>query len=181
MERYTDSKGGTAMNQQSDQGTSAFLSQLRNERGWTQRQLAEQLSVTDKAVSRWETGRGLPDIQSLKSLSRLFHVTINEILAGQRLEPEERRAAAERNLEEALEQAERQSERQAATQVLMSLLSLLCLLISLKLFYNSGLAADVFQTSPSVLAGGELWNLADWARLFLLAGMTLFSLRGLGK
>lgn len=169
------------MNQKSDQGAGAFLSQLRNEKGWTQRELAERLSVTDKAVSRWETGRGLPDVQSLKNLSRLFHVTINEILAGQRLEPEERRTAAERNLEEALERAERQSEQQAATQVLMGLLSLLCLLISLKLFYNGALAADAFQTSPSVLAGGGLWNLADWLRLFLLAGMTLFSLRGLGK
>ena len=169
------------MNQKSEQGTGAFLSQLRSERGWTQRELAERLSVTDKAVSRWETGRGLPDIQSLKDLSRLFHVTIKEILTGQRLEPTERGTAAERNLEEALDRAERQSERQAAAQILMSLLSFVCLLISLKLFYNGALAADAFQTSPSVLAGGKLWNLADWLRLFLLAGMTLLSLRGLGN
>ena len=49
----------------------AFVAQLRREKGWTQRQLAERLFVSDKAVSKWETGAGLPDTALLVPLSEL--------------------------------------------------------------------------------------------------------------
>ena len=74
--------------------TGRFIAQLRKERGLTQQDLAEQLNVTDKAVSRWETGRGLPDADSLLRLSLFFNVTINELLMGRRS------AKAERTKEE---------------------------------------------------------------------------------
>ena len=64
--------------------TGKLISELRCERKMTQKDLAEQLSVTDKAISRWETGRGLPDADSMIALSAFFDVTINELLLGKR-------------------------------------------------------------------------------------------------
>lgn len=62
----------------------AFIKSLRAEKGLTQKELAEKLGCTDKAVSRWETGIGLPDASLLLSLSELFGVSVNELLNGER-------------------------------------------------------------------------------------------------
>ena len=48
--------------------TGTFIATLRKEQGLTQHQLAERLLVSDKAISRWETGRGLPDLDNLEAL-----------------------------------------------------------------------------------------------------------------
>ena len=66
------------------QKTGEFIKTLRKEKNMTQLQLAEKLGCTDKAVSRWETGKGLPDADMLLSLSKIFRVSVNEILLGER-------------------------------------------------------------------------------------------------
>lgn len=66
------------------QKTGAFIKALRKEHNFTQAELAQKLSCTDKAISRWETGKGLPDADMLLSLSGIFGVSINEILLGER-------------------------------------------------------------------------------------------------
>lgn len=48
--------------------TGRFIAELRKQKGFTQKELAEKLMVTDKAISRWETGKGLPDTSLLKPL-----------------------------------------------------------------------------------------------------------------
>lgn len=60
-----------------------LLSALRRERGMTQAQVARTLHVSVKAVSKWETGRGLPDVSLLGALSALFHIPAETLLAGQ--------------------------------------------------------------------------------------------------
>ncbi len=65
-----------------------FLAQLRKEKGITQIQLAEQLNVTDKAISRWETGKNYPDIEMFEKLSNVLDVSISELLEGKRIEKE---------------------------------------------------------------------------------------------
>lgn len=62
-----------------------FLAQLRKERNWTQKDLAEKCFVSDKAVSKWERGLSMPDIALLSPLSELLGVTIAELLRGERL------------------------------------------------------------------------------------------------
>ena len=62
----------------------AFIREQRLEKGWTQKQLAEQLTVTDKAVSRWERGLGFPDIQFLEPLARTLDVSMQELLSGKK-------------------------------------------------------------------------------------------------
>lgn len=69
------------------QTTGSFIATLRGERGLTQAELAEQLMVSDKAISRWETGRGLPDIENLEALARVLDISMAELLQGKRMDP----------------------------------------------------------------------------------------------
>ena len=59
---------------------------LREKRGYTQRQLAEKLLVSDKAVSKWETGKGLPDITLIEPLAAALGVSIVELLSGEHIQ-----------------------------------------------------------------------------------------------
>lgn len=61
------------------------LQELRKSRGMTQEELAEALYVSRTAISKWESGRGYPNIDSLRELSGFFSVTIDELLSGERL------------------------------------------------------------------------------------------------
>ena len=61
------------------------LQQLRKQKGWTQEELAELLFVSRPAVSKWESGRGHPGIESLKTISKLFSVSIDDLLSGEDL------------------------------------------------------------------------------------------------
>ena len=64
--------------------TGQFLQELRKEKGLTQEQLAEQLGVSRRTVSRWETGSNTPDLDILIELSDLYAVDLREILNGER-------------------------------------------------------------------------------------------------
>lgn len=55
---------------------------LRTDRGWSQEQMAEKLAVSRQAVTKWETGAGVPDIENLKSIAQLFGVTTDELVFG---------------------------------------------------------------------------------------------------
>ena len=61
------------------------LQELRKERGLTQEELAEALFVSRTAVSKWESGRGYPSIDSLKEISKYFSVSIDDLLSGEKL------------------------------------------------------------------------------------------------
>ena len=63
--------------------TGSSIKTLRERCGLTQAQLAEQLSVSDKTVSKWETARGLPDITLLEPLAAALHVSLPELLSGE--------------------------------------------------------------------------------------------------
>ena len=64
--------------------TGELIAALRKEKGWSQAELAERLGVTNKAVSRWETGRGYPDVELLPLVARELGITISELLEGER-------------------------------------------------------------------------------------------------
>ena len=65
--------------------TGRFIADLRREKQFTQAQLADAIHVSDKAVSRWETGRGFPDIENLEALSGCLDVSIAELIKGERI------------------------------------------------------------------------------------------------
>jgi len=76
----------------------AFLQALRKEQGLTQEQLGEKLHISSKTISRWETGTYMPPVEMLLALSDLYAVSMNELVAGERLTPEELPEKAEENL-----------------------------------------------------------------------------------
>jgi len=61
------------------------LQELRKQKGLTQEELAESLYVSRTAISKWESGRGYPNIDSLKAIASFFSVTVDELLSGDRL------------------------------------------------------------------------------------------------
>jgi transcriptional regulator with XRE-family HTH domain len=67
----------------------AFVAQLRREKGCTQKELAQQLLISDKAVSKWETGASLPDVTMLQPLAEQLGVTVTELLYARRMAPQE--------------------------------------------------------------------------------------------
>ena len=66
-----------------------FIASMRKEQGLSQKQLAERIDVTDKTISKWETGNRLPDASILLRLSQELHIDVNELLAGEAFSSEE--------------------------------------------------------------------------------------------
>ncbi|MDY4747426.1 MAG: helix-turn-helix transcriptional regulator [Candidatus Fimisoma sp.] len=79
-----------------------FLAELRKEQKLTQAELGEKLGVTNKTISRWETGNYMPPVEMLEELSNLYGLTINELLSGRKLTAEEYKDMAESNIRETL-------------------------------------------------------------------------------
>lgn len=76
----------------------AFISELRKERGLTQKELADKIGVSDKTVSKWETSRGIPDIAYMESLCTSLGITMNELISGERLSDDAYSKKAEENI-----------------------------------------------------------------------------------
>lgn len=66
-----------------------FIAQRRKEKNLTQAQLAEKLNITDRAVSKWETGKGMPDSSIMLDLCSVLDVSVNELLSGEMIEMKE--------------------------------------------------------------------------------------------
>ena len=98
--------------------TGTLIAARRKEKGLSQAELAERLHVTDKAVSRWETGRGMPAIDSLEPLAEVLGLSVSELLAGRALTPEELPKTAGGQLVESLKKNGRMVWRGAACAVL---------------------------------------------------------------
>ena len=62
-----------------------FISTCRKEKGLTQTQLAEKLNITNRAVSKWETGKSVPDAAIMLDLCEILDVSVNELLSGERI------------------------------------------------------------------------------------------------
>ena len=82
-----------------------IISRLRREQGLTQEALGQKLGVTNKTVSRWENGNYMPDIELLVPLGEALGVSVNELLAGERLTDEQFRKQADENLVEAVRES----------------------------------------------------------------------------
>ena len=75
-----------------------FILKLRKEKKMTQKELADKLNVTDRAVSHWENGRRLPDVVLYKTICELFDITVNELLSGEKIKKDEYQNKLEENI-----------------------------------------------------------------------------------
>lgn len=104
--------------------TGALIALLRKEKGLSQIELAEKLGVTNKAISRWETGRGYPDIESIPALCRLLGISVQELLDGER-HPEP--AKPEQAVDAVCHHAGRENRRQS--RIIIALAAVLTLAV----------------------------------------------------
>lgn len=94
-----------------------FIAERRRELGLKQQELAQKLNVTDKAVSRWENGRGFPDINTLEPLAEALGVSVVELMKSERLEEPLTPETADTALADTIEMAGRQTKQKRVMAV----------------------------------------------------------------
>ena len=78
--------------------TGKFIAAMRREKSMTQRQLADLIGISDKTVSKWETGKGMPEVSLMLPLCELLEISVNELLSGERLTSDDYQKKAEENI-----------------------------------------------------------------------------------
>ena len=78
--------------------TGKFIADMRKTQGLTQKELAEKLGLSDKTISKWECGNGMPDNSIMLELCDILHISVNELLSGERLSSENYSQKAEENI-----------------------------------------------------------------------------------
>lgn len=134
--------------------TGQFISDIRKEKGLTQRQMAEKIGVSDKAISRWETGRGMPDTSIMPDLCKVLDISINDLLSGQRLSSEDYCGKAEENMVELIKTNEdvKKRNKNAVAGTIIGLV-LLCLFIYLITIISGGVGMIIyFIDAPSLIS-----------------------------
>ncbi|MBQ8198221.1 MAG: helix-turn-helix transcriptional regulator [Lachnospiraceae bacterium] len=140
-----------------------FVSRLRKEQNMTQKELAERLGVTDKAVSKWERGLSFPDISLLEPLADTFDVSVMELLQGKRMPKEETISVelAQEVLDDSLRISDREIQRKHVISKsiillccvsLMLLISIILNIINLSVSPDSGtytpdLSSEAYETT----------------------------------
>lgn len=105
-----------------------FISERRRGAGFMQRQLAERLGVTDRAVSKWETGRAMPDSSIMLDLCRELKISVNDLLCGEVVTMENYNQKSEDNLLEMTKQKEEADKRLLHLEILVGLLCIIVML-----------------------------------------------------
>lgn len=106
-----------------------FIARKRKEHGLTQMQLAEKLSITDRAVSKWETGRSLPDAAIMPELCGLLKITVNDLLCGEIVSMENYNEQMEKALLEMVKQKETADRRLLTMEIVIGVISTMFLFV----------------------------------------------------
>ena len=107
-----------------------FIAECRKNKKLTQIQLAEKLNITDRAISKWETGNGMPDSSIMLDLCNELGISVNELLSGEMIEMKNYNESVEKNLLDMVKQKEENDKRLLRMEILMGILSILPLFIS---------------------------------------------------
>ena len=93
--------------------TGKFISETRKAQGLTQKQLADILEISDKTVSKWECGKGLPEVSLMLPLCSALNITVNDLLSGERVSKIEYINKAEENMMNLIKENEENKKRMA--------------------------------------------------------------------
>lgn len=96
-----------------------FIAAMRKEQSMTQRELADVLNISDKTVSKWECGNGLPDVALMLPLCEALHINVNELLSGERLNASDYQKKAEENMMDLIRERE-ESKKKIVLEVVVS-------------------------------------------------------------
>ena len=104
-----------------------FIAQCRKKLGLTQMQLADRLNITDRAVSKWETGRALPDSAIMLELCALLEITVNDLLCGEVVAMDNYNKELENNLLDMIKQKEQADKRLLSVEVFIGITATIAL------------------------------------------------------
>ena len=124
-----------------------FISERRKAVGLTQLQLAERLNITDRAISKWECGRAMPDSSIMLELCDILQITVNDLLCGEVVKVDNYSKELEKNLIEMIERKETSDKHLLIVEWVIGILSILVLLI------------------PIII--GALLPMAEWQKVIL--------------
>ena len=113
------------------EATGRFIAQLRKENNLTQKELADKLGVSDKTVSKWETGNGIPDVSLLQPLCEILSVNLNELLSGEKLSDESYNGKAEENMMMLAKDAQDSEKNRKKAGILQFVLGIMVLFIGI--------------------------------------------------
>ena len=135
-----------------------FITDCRKQKNLTQMQLAEMLNITDRAVSKWETGKSLPDSSIMLSLCHTLGITVNDLLSGEVVTMDHYNIELENKLIEMVREKEKADKRLLSAEVLIGLTASVCLL------------ALVFVASFGQMSNGQKIALIALGFILFLAG-----------
>lgn len=132
--------------------TGRFIAELRKGKGYTQSQLADILQISDRTVSKWERGIGMPDTSLMLPLCQELHISVNELLMGEKIPEEEFKTKAEENVMDVLTQYKKKMRRLLVT--MMVIFYVTAIFVSLCL-------SNRLVTEPYMNMGNELFGILD--------------------
>ncbi|MBO4936723.1 MAG: helix-turn-helix domain-containing protein [Clostridia bacterium] len=106
-----------------------FITECRKSQNLTQLQLAEKLFVSEKTISKWETGKGLPDTSLMLPLCEILNISVKELLSGKRLEEKEYKQTAEENLANLVNE-HKENKKKMILSIITGVVSIAILLLS---------------------------------------------------
>lgn len=106
-----------------------FIAQCRKSKNMTQAELAEKLNITDRAISKWETGKGMPDSSIMLELCNELDISVNELLSGEVIKMENYNQKAEENLLEMKKQKEETDKEMLRLEIVIGYISSITFLI----------------------------------------------------
>lgn len=106
-----------------------FIAECRKKNNLTQMQLAEKLNITDRAISKWENGKSMPDSSIMLELCKELKISVNELLSGEMVEMSNYNERAEQNLLEMKKQKEASDKRLLMTEIVMGITTIIIYLI----------------------------------------------------
>ncbi len=107
-----------------------FIAQKRKEKGLTQEELAYRLNVSNKTISRWETGKNLPDLSLFQELSEILGVSVNDLMSGYIVDKKEYQEKFEQNIVNTIDKVEKNNKYwQIGGNIVISILSILLVIL----------------------------------------------------
>ena len=124
-----------------------FIAEMRKEQNMTQKQLAETLNISDKTISKWECGKGMPDNSILLELCEALHINVNELLSGEKVSSDNYHRKAEENMLQLIDKSKKEQNNHK-WNILGVLLELF--IVFLLVFVSSGGLSGILSFIDSI-------------------------------
>ena len=149
--------------------TGKFIAQERRAQNLTQRQLADKLAISDKTVSKWECGKGLPEVSLMLPLCEILQITVNDLLSGEKVAEGEYQKKAEENMMDLIRENAENKERMTLS-IICGVITIIavCALVMLASYLELPAAVRILLLVCAVLTA--IAGIGAAARLEVKAG-----------